>query len=96
MYAGKLMEMAEVVDLFRDPLHPYTQGLLLSIPRIDQDVDKYKKPLKEIPGTVPSLLDLPSGCRFNLRCSYADDQCGKEEPPLELRKLNHWVRCWLE
>ena len=95
MYAGKLMEMADVLDLFRDPLHPYTQGLLLSVPRIDRDLNKYEQPLKEIPGTVPNLLDLPPGCRFSLRCSHSYDQCKKEEPPLELRKGNHWVRCWL-
>jgi oligopeptide/dipeptide ABC transporter ATP-binding protein len=96
MYAGRLMEMADVMDLFRDPLHPYTQGLLLSIPRIDRDVDKHTQSLKEIPGTVPNLLDLPPGCRFNLRCASAFEVCREKEPPLELRKEDHWVRCWLK
>lgn len=95
MYAGGLMEMADVMNLFRNPLHPYTQGLLLSIPRIDQEIDKRKNHLKEIPGTVPSLIKLPPGCKFHPRCSYASDLCKKEEPPMELRESGHWVRCWL-
>ncbi len=95
MYAGRLMEMASVFDLFQEPLHPYTQGLLLSIPRIDQDIDKYTNPLKEISGTVPSLIDLAPGCKFHPRCSHAFDRCTGEEPPLELRKPDHWTRCWL-
>lgn len=96
MYAGRLIEMANVTDLFRDPLHPYTRGLLLTIPRIDQDIDKYNNPLKEISGTVPSLICLPQGCKFHPRCSFAFEQCRREEPALELRKLGHWARCWLE
>jgi oligopeptide/dipeptide ABC transporter ATP-binding protein len=96
MYAGRLMEMANVMDLFKKPLHPYTRGLLLSMPRIDKDIDKYKTPLKEIPGTVPSLLNLPSGCKFYPRCSYVFAKCATEEPPLESKGQNHWVRCWLE
>ena len=96
MYAGRLVEMANVMDLFQEPGHPYTRGLLFSIPRIDQDSDKYTNPLKEISGTVPYLIDLPAGCKFFPRCSYAFDPCGKEEPSLELKKSGHWVRCWLE
>ena len=96
MYAGRLMEMAKATDLFENPLHPYTQGLMLSIPRIDQEVDKYSTPLKEIYGSVPNLIDLPHGCKFHPRCSYAFDSCRREEPPLELKKSGHWVRCWLE
>jgi oligopeptide/dipeptide ABC transporter ATP-binding protein len=96
MYAGRLMEMANVMDLFQEPLHPYTRGLLFSIPRIDQDINKYTNPLKEISGTVPSLIDLPAGCKFHPRCSYAFDPCRKEEPSLELKKSGHLVRCWLE
>lgn len=96
MYAGRLIEIATVKDLFSEPFHPYTQGLLLCIPWIDQDLDKHKNPLKEISGTVPSLLDLPTGCKFRPRCSHAFDKCSKEEPTLELKKSGHWVRCWLE
>jgi oligopeptide/dipeptide ABC transporter ATP-binding protein len=96
MYAGRLMEVADVFDLFKDPLHPYTRGLLLTIPRIDQNISKYDNPLKEIPGTVPTLIDLPQGCKFYPRCSYAFDKCQNEEPPLELKRSGHSVRCWLE
>lgn len=96
MYAGKLMEMAGVEDLFHEPFHPYTQGLLLSVPRLDQDINKYQKPLHEISGTVPRLINLPPGCKFEPRCSRAFTPCAKEEPPLELKKPGHWVRCWLK
>lgn len=96
MYAGRLMEIATVKDLFSEPLHPYTQGLLFSIPRIDQDIDKYTTPLKEIAGTVPRLINLPTGCKFYSRCPHSIDQCTREEPSLELKKSGHWVRCWLE
>jgi oligopeptide/dipeptide ABC transporter ATP-binding protein len=96
MYSGRLVEMACAMDLFKNPLHPYTRGLLLSIPRIYQDTDKYISPLKEIPGTVPSLLDLPPGCKFSPRCSYAFDRCRQEEPPFLSKQGDHWVRCWLE
>jgi oligopeptide/dipeptide ABC transporter ATP-binding protein len=96
MYAGRLMEMASVMELFHNPLHPYTQGLLFSIPRVDQDIDKYKNPLKEIPGTVPSLIDLPMGCKFHPRCSHVFDVCKKEEPSLVSKQSGHHVRCWLE
>jgi oligopeptide/dipeptide ABC transporter ATP-binding protein len=68
---GRLMEMANVVDLFGAPLHPYTRGLMLSVPRIDQDISKFSNPLKEISGTVPTLIDLPPGCKFHPRCAYA-------------------------
>jgi oligopeptide/dipeptide ABC transporter ATP-binding protein len=96
MYAGKLVELADVMSLFRNPLHPYTQGLLLSIPRIDREIDKYRSPLNEILGTVPSLSNLPPGCKFYPRCPHAFDLCGKEEPPFESRKPGHRVRCWLQ
>jgi peptide/nickel transport system ATP-binding protein len=97
MYAGKLVEMANILDLFNEPLHPYTQGLLFSVPRIDQHFDKHSHPLREIPGTVPRLVDLPAGCKFQPRCARALDRCGQEEPPLEESKHpGHWVRCWVE
>ena len=95
MYAGRALEMANVVDLFKEPLHPYTQGLLQSIPRVDKDIDKHTHPLREIPGNVPSLLALPRGCKFRARCPHSFDRCEREEPPMEVQKSGHWVRCWL-
>lgn len=95
MYAGRLMEMAQVTELFHDPLHPYTQGLLSSVPRIDEDIDKRTNPLKEISGTVPNLIELPPGCKFYDRCTVAGDPCKKVEPALEQKKSDHWVRCWM-
>jgi peptide/nickel transport system ATP-binding protein/oligopeptide transport system ATP-binding protein len=94
MYAGRLVEMADAVNLFEEPLHPYTQGLLLSVPRIDRDIDKFTNPLQEISGVVPSLIDLPEGCKFRPRCAHATERCAHEEPPLTVEKENHWVRCW--
>jgi oligopeptide/dipeptide ABC transporter ATP-binding protein len=96
MYAGRLMELANVIDLFREPLHPYTQGLLLSMPRIDEEVGKNRKPLKEITGTVPNFLNLPPGCKFSPRCPYVFEPCRSEEPPFGLKGSGHWARCWLE
>ncbi len=82
MYAGKVVEEAPVTCLFEQPRHPYTEGLLASIPRIREE----KLPeLPTIPGTVPDLLQLPPGCRFQDRCSRADNLCRREEPALELR-----------
>jgi len=95
MYAGRLVEMASVLDLFQDPLHPYTKGLLDSVPRIDKDFNKYEHPLKEIPGTVPRLIDLPAGCKFHPRCAHALDRCRKEEPSFLSKNSGHWVRCWV-
>ncbi|MBI4495984.1 MAG: ABC transporter ATP-binding protein [Deltaproteobacteria bacterium] len=94
MYAGKLVEMAPSLNLFREPLHPYTQGLLHSIPWIDREVDKNSQALKEISGTVPSLIDPPPGCRFHPRCPEALALCREGEPIWESRKPGHWVRCW--
>lgn len=96
MYAGRILEMAPVEDLFLEPLHPYTRGLLLCIPRLDQNVDRFENPLREIYGTVPNLLRLPTGCKFHSRCSHVMQRCRDEEPSLEIRKSGHWVRCWLE
>lgn len=79
MYAGKEMEYGDVKSIFKDPLHPYTQGLLKSIPRLDQDSSKR---LFNIPGSVPDLRDMPKGCRFCTRCSEAREQCREQEPGL--------------
>jgi peptide/nickel transport system ATP-binding protein/oligopeptide transport system ATP-binding protein len=89
MYAGKIMEYAPVRELFRRPLHPYTGGLLKSIPRPDQDTEE----LYTIEGTVPSLADMPPGCRFSARCAFCTDQCRQAEPPVFTRG-NHQISCW--
>ena len=78
MYAGHVMEYASAAELFDEPLHPYTRGLLESIPRLDRDVDV----LHTIPGNVPNLSDMPKGCRFCTRCPNVSERCRSEEPPL--------------
>ena len=93
MYAGKVVEEASVKELFKEPLHPYTQGLLRSIPRIDLAATK-KQRLEAIPGVVPSLLNLPPGCRFSPRCQFVKPMCEKE-PTLKEIRPGHKVSCWL-
>jgi peptide/nickel transport system ATP-binding protein len=93
MYAGRIVEYSDVRSIFAAPKHPYTQGLLKSIPRLDEHHPKKGK-LEAIPGLVPSLLDLPKGCKFSNRCQYVFDRCG-EEPPLIETVPRHLVRCWL-
>ena len=93
MYAGKVMEYAKSVDVFKNPCHPYTQGLLKSIPRLDQNRKEGR--LKVIPGIVPSLLNLSPGCKFNDRCSKAFAKCFRHEPPLFQVAQEHTNRCWL-
>jgi peptide/nickel transport system ATP-binding protein len=94
MYAGKVVEEAAVKELFKEPLHPYTQGLLRSIPRIDTAATQ-KKRLEAIPGVVPSLLHLPEGCRFAPRCQFVKPMYTEKEPPLKAVKPGHKVACWL-
>jgi oligopeptide/dipeptide ABC transporter ATP-binding protein len=94
MYMGKVVEEAPVEDLFQEPLHPYTQGLLESIPWIGKKLKTGRRQLQEIPGIVPSLLEMPEGCRFHPRCSRVRDICRKEEPPL-VQKDGRRVLCWL-
>lgn len=95
MYAGKIVEQADVVDLFEHPRHPYTQGLIDSIPILDEQ----KERLDVIPGVVPNLIDLPPGCRFAPRCKVRLENelaiCTQEEPPLLDTGAGHLVRCWL-
>jgi oligopeptide/dipeptide ABC transporter ATP-binding protein len=79
MYAGRVVEEGPVDDVFRDPRHPYTRGLLRSVPRLGQPRTK----LDPIPGIVPRLTDLPSGCRFRNRCELAEEACARIDPPLE-------------
>jgi oligopeptide/dipeptide ABC transporter ATP-binding protein len=92
MYTGKIMETATTGDLFRKPLHPYTQGLMRAIPSIETDPETGE--LFEIEGVVPSLLALPSGCQFNPRCPKSAERCREQEPPLEEIEPGHWTACW--
>jgi peptide/nickel transport system ATP-binding protein/oligopeptide transport system ATP-binding protein len=94
MYMGKVVEEAPVEDLFQEPLHPYTRGLLESIPWIGKKLKTGRRQLQEIPGMVPSLLEMPEGCRFHPRCSRVMNICIKEEPPL-VQKDGRRVLCWL-
>ncbi|HEY6981715.1 ABC transporter ATP-binding protein [Reyranella sp.] len=94
MYAGKVVEEAPVAALFGSPRHPYTQGLIRSIPRVDRAAT-HKERLEAIPGTVPSLLDPPPGCRFAQRCRFATDVCRQAMPPLKQVGPGHFVRCVL-
>ena len=91
MYGGKIQEMAPVVELFENPMHPYTKGLLSSIPHAQ---DKGHR-LTAIPGNVPSIFDLPEGCKFCTRCADVLDRCHTEEPELVEMSPGHWVRCHL-
>ena len=91
MYAARVVEEADVYPLFEKPLHPYTQALLESIPRLDEDRER----LNAIPGVVPNPLDFPPGCRFHNRCEQCFDRCSVDEPPLFLMKNGRSVRCWL-
>ncbi len=86
MYAGKIVETADVEELFTRPSHPYTLGLFGSLPKIGGE-------LNPIPGVVPGLLDLPTGCSFRDRCTRADESC-TEAPPLKEIRKDHLVRCW--
>jgi peptide/nickel transport system ATP-binding protein len=94
MYAGKVVEEAPVKELFKEPLHPYTQGLLRSIPRIDRAAITRER-LQAIPGVVPSMLDLPPGCRFAPRCPFAKAVCIEKEPELREVRPGHKVACVL-
>lgn len=91
MYAGKIVEMAPVEKLFANPSHPYTQGLIASVPKLGSGV----KVLPSIPGSVPDLASMPSGCRFAPRCKYATDQCRTQEPQLVEIAKDQKCRCWL-
>jgi peptide/nickel transport system ATP-binding protein len=97
MYAGRKVEEADVEVLFEEPLHPYTHGLLASIPRLTSMGGGRAAAggrLKEIPGIVPPLNRLPSGCVFAPRCPLADARCRVDYPPLEQKRPGHWAACW--
>lgn len=91
MYTGNVMESASTEELFERPLHPYTKGLLRSIPSIETTGDN---DLYEIKGTVPSLLNLPPGCTFNSRCPISADICKTKKPELREVHPDHFVACW--
>ncbi len=95
MYAGKVVEQAPVEEIFADPNHPYTQGLLGSLPRADESATGIKHRLQEIPGIVPSLMHLPSGCNFASRCPKAMAICEEQEPTLDQVSTDHYSACWL-
>jgi oligopeptide/dipeptide ABC transporter ATP-binding protein len=90
MYAGQVVETASTTALFDRPLHPYTEGLMAAVPRVDAPRSR----LQAIPGQVPAATAWPSGCRFHPRCPHAWAKCALEEPPL-LGDGDHTARCWL-
>jgi oligopeptide/dipeptide ABC transporter ATP-binding protein len=95
MYAGRKVEEAAAAELFDNPGHPYTKGLLGSIPHLDTAARTTRRTrLAEIKGMVPSLFNLPGGCSFAPRCSFATDQCRAAAPPLQQQRPGHWIACW--
>jgi oligopeptide/dipeptide ABC transporter ATP-binding protein len=91
MYAGRMMELADVYTLFDEPLNPYTQGLLASVPNINLTDDS----LQIMGGATPDLISLPGGCRFHPRCPQAMARCATEAPPFAEVSPDHWTACWL-
>ena len=91
MYLGQVVEDTTTEELFANPLHPYTEGLLACIPHLG--VERGKE-LPTIPGTVPPLTKIPVGCHFCTRCKYADDRCKNTQPPLVEARKGHLVKCW--
>jgi oligopeptide/dipeptide ABC transporter ATP-binding protein len=96
MYAGRKVEETDAARLFDSPGHPYTRGLLASIPHLDTAArsDARRARLNEIKGMVPSLFNLPQGCSFAPRCALATAQCHDVRPPLEEQRPGHWIACW--
>jgi len=95
MYAGRKVEEAPVVELFENPRHPYTRGLMSSVPRLEAlEGDWTHRRLTEIPGIVPALNDLPPGCTFAERCPFAVERCRRAYPPLEEKACQHYAACW--
>jgi peptide/nickel transport system ATP-binding protein len=91
MYAGKLVEVAPAVELFDQPLHPYTQGLLSSVPNIRLEDEE----LRTMAGAPPDLINPPSGCHFHPRCPHVMERCHHEEPPYQQVRDERWTACWL-
>ena len=95
MYAGRKVEEAAVGELFARPLHPYTRGLMNSIPRLAlMRREAGQQRLQEIPGIVPALSNLPQACTFAPRCTFADDKCRGQFPPYQEKRPDHWAACW--
>jgi peptide/nickel transport system ATP-binding protein len=95
MYAGRKVEEAAVGELFARPLHPYTRGLMNSIPRLAlMRREAGQQRLQEIPGIVPALSNLPQACTFAPRCAFADDKCRGQFPPYQEKRPDHWAACW--
>ncbi len=90
MYAGRIVEKSSTFNLYERPLHPYTEGLLASIPHLE---GSDKEQLPSIPGEVPDLINLPVGCNFTLRCSYSDEKCPEIDPDIEEFEEDHFVAC---
>jgi len=93
MYAGQIVESAPLNQLYDNPRHPYTLGLIQSIPRLDE---AQKAELKPVDGMPPDLIDYPQGCPFAARCPYVIDQCHSDDPNLEIVGDNHTVACWVK
>jgi peptide/nickel transport system ATP-binding protein len=91
MYAGKIVELGDIYSMFKESLHPYTQGLIGAFPNIKEE----KRKMYSIPGSPPNLLNPPTGCRFHPRCKYAMDICRKEEPQFKEASKGHHVACFL-
>lgn len=89
MYAGKLVEVGDTIEIFQRPIHPYTQALMSAFPSVTGE----KHELTSLPGEPPNLIDPPKGCRFHPRCQYATSACREEEPPI-VRRGEHWAACW--
>lgn len=94
MYAGRTMEEGRVEEVFRQPRHPYTLGLLDAMPKLGRAGPVGSLMLNEIPGIVPALTNLPVGCRFAARCNYATLHCETEHPPFEEKQPGQWAACW--
>ena len=97
MYAGRKVEEAPVEELFARPQHPYTHGLMASIPRLPLmrgEEENAGERLQEIPGAVPALTNLPPGCVFAPRCAHAIERCRQAYPPYEEKRAGHWAACW--
>ena len=92
MYTGRIVEYSNTKEIFDFPSHPYTWGLLNSIPRVDKE--KTDELLPAIEGVVPNPYHMPSGCKFNPRCTRVQDKCKQQEPELQELKTGHFVRCW--
>jgi peptide/nickel transport system ATP-binding protein len=91
MYAGHIVELGDVLTMFKEPLHPYTQGLIMAFPNIREE----RRKMESIAGSPPNLLNPPTGCRFHPRCKYAMEICKKEEPPYKEVSKGHFVACYL-